>query len=61
MSDAVFNIVKCKAVSCIDNFDRNEVKERRWIAKSEIREMIGRNEIKCGPSLIGILLTLSGM
>jgi ADP-ribose pyrophosphatase len=59
MSDAVFNIVKCKAISGIDDFDKNEVKERRWIPKSEIREKIGRNEIKCGPSLIGLLLTLS--
>jgi ADP-ribose pyrophosphatase len=61
MSDAVFNIVKCKAISGIDDFDKNEVKECRWIPISEIREMIGRNEVKCGPSLIGLLLTLSGI
>jgi ADP-ribose pyrophosphatase len=60
MSDAVFNIVKCKAISRIDDFDKNEVKECRWIPISQIREMIGRNEVKCGPSLIGLLLTLSG-
>jgi ADP-ribose pyrophosphatase len=59
MSDAVFNIVRCKAISCIDEFDKNEVKERKWESIRNIREMIGNNEIKCGPSLIGLLLTLS--
>lgn len=61
MSDAVFNIVRCKALNKIDDFDKNEVKACKWISISEIREMIGRNEIKCGPSLIGLLLTLSGI
>lgn len=59
MSDAVFNIVRCKAISCINEFDKNEVKERKWESVTNIREMIGKNEIKCGPSLIGLLLTLS--
>lgn len=59
MSDAVFNIVKCNAISKIDDFDKNEVKDCKWVSISEIRDMIGRNEIKCGPSLIGLLLTLS--
>lgn len=59
MSDAVFNIVKCKAISSIDNFDKNEVKGLKWVTISNIKEMIGKNQIKCGPSLIGLLLILS--
>jgi len=59
MSDAVFNIVSCTAISCIDEFDKNEVKECKWESIRNIREMIGKNKIKCGPSLIGLLLTLS--
>jgi hypothetical protein len=59
MSDGIFNIVRCKAISCIDEFDKNEVKERKWESIGNVREMIGKNEIKCGPSLIGLLLTLS--
>lgn len=59
MSDAVFNIVKCKAISNIDNFDKNEVKELKWATISDIKEMISKNQIKCGPSLIGLLLVLS--
>lgn len=59
MSDAVFNIVKCKVISSIDNFDKNEVKGLKWVSISNIKEMIGKNQIKCGPSLIGLLLVLS--
>ncbi|GKX68772.1 NUDIX hydrolase [Inconstantimicrobium mannanitabidum] len=61
MSDAVFNIVKCKAISSIETFDKNEVKEIKWMPVSTIKEMIGKNEIKCGPSMLGILLVLSGI
>ena len=61
MSDLVFNIVKCKAISCVDDFDKNEVKELRWVTFSNIKKMISKNQIKCGPSLIGLLLILSGI
>lgn len=61
MSDAVFNIVKCEAISSIETFDKNEVKEIKWMPVSTIKEMIGKNEIKCGPSILGILLVLSGI
>lgn len=61
MSDAVFNIVKCKSISSVGDFDKNEVKELKWVTISNIKEMIGKNQIKCGPSLIGLLLTLSGI
>jgi len=61
MSDAVINIVSCKAISCVDDFDKNEVKEFKWVTVSNIKEMISKNQIKCGPSLIGLLLTLSGI
>ena len=61
MSDLVFNIVKCKAISCVEEFDKNEVKELRWVPFSNIKKMISRNQIKCGPSLIGLLLILSGI
>ena len=61
MSDAVFNIVKCKAISSVDDFDKNEVKGLKWLTITNIKEMISDNQIKCGPSLIGLLLTLSGI
>jgi len=60
MSDAVVRIVKCKAISNINDFDKNEVKELKWIKISTIKEMISKNQINCGISLIGLLLTLSG-
>jgi len=59
MSDAVVNVVRCKAISCTDDFDKNEVKDRKWVKISEIKEMIRKNDINCGLSLIGLLLTLS--
>lgn len=61
MSDAVANIVRCKAISNIADFDKNEVKELKWVKVSTIKEMINKNEIKCGISLIGLLLTISGI
>lgn len=61
MSDAVVNIVRSKAISNIDDFDKNEVKELKWVKISTIKEMIANNEIRCGISLIGLLLTLSGI
>lgn len=61
MSDAVFNIVRCKAISNADNFDKNEVKEFKWVSISNIKVMLGKNEIKCGPSIIGLTLTLLGI
>ena len=59
--DAVFNIVKCEAISNVDKFDKNEVKGFQWVSISIIKEMISINKIKCGPSLIGLLLVLSGI
>jgi isopentenyldiphosphate isomerase len=61
MSDAVANIVKCKAISNTNDFDKNEVKELKWVKISTIKEMISKNQINCGISLIGLLLTLSGV
>jgi ADP-ribose pyrophosphatase len=60
MSDGIFNIVKCKAISSVDGFDKNEVKGLKWLTITDIKEMISKNQIKCGPSLIGLLLNLSG-
>lgn len=61
MSDAVTNIVRCKAINNIDKFDKNEVKEFKWMSIDNIKEMIRKNEIKCGLSLVGLLLVLSGV
>ena len=42
-------------------FDRNEVKETRWISVEEIRRMIKKKEIINGISLIGIFYYISGL
>lgn len=61
MSDEVVNIVRCKAINNIDKFDKNEVKEFKWFPVGKIKEMIRKNEIKCGLSLLGLLLVISGI
>lgn len=61
MSDAIVNLARCKAISFIEEFDKNEVKERKWVKISEIKKMIKENKINCGLTLTGILLRLSGV
>ena len=55
-----FHVVHCKAVACVQDFDKDEVSETRWFTKDEIKQMIKDKMITDGPSLIALLLWLQG-
>lgn len=58
MSNQVFNIVKSSTLGIVSDFDKNEVKEVKWISVKEIKRMIKDNEIKDGLSLTALMLHL---
>lgn len=58
MTNQVFNIVKSSAIGIVSDFDKNEIKEVRWISVKEIKRMIRDNEIKDGLALTALLLYL---
>jgi ADP-ribose pyrophosphatase len=56
ISNKVFHIARARATVKSGDFDRNEVKEFRWVSKAEIKAMIRAKEIKDGYSLTALLL-----
>lgn len=60
ISDHTFHVVICRAGECSGEFDRNEIKEVRWIGQDEIGEMIRSKTIKDGFTLPALLLYLGG-
>lgn len=59
ISNQVFNVIKAKSISKVGTFDKNEVKDIKWVSLNEIREMIKENKIRCGLSLTALLLHLN--
>ena len=51
ISNQVFNILKAKAISKVNSFDKNEVKNIVWLDKASIKEKIKKKEILDGFSL----------
>ena len=58
ISNAVFHIVRCQSTRKTGDFDRNEVKEFKWVARQEIQEMVEHKLIKDGFSLTALLMYL---
>lgn len=58
MTNKVFHIVTCRAVTDTGDFDRNEVKDLKWCTWSEVGQMIAQKEIRDGFTLTGLLLKL---
>jgi ADP-ribose pyrophosphatase len=61
ISNKVFHIVHSHAARGTGVFDRNEVKEYRWVSKPEIHEMIRDRRLKDGYTLTALLLHLTGL
>jgi ADP-ribose pyrophosphatase len=61
ISDKTMHIVVCRANGFSPEFDRNEVESFRWVSFQEAKEMIQRQEIRDGFSLVGLLLLFSGI
>jgi ADP-ribose pyrophosphatase len=57
-ANKLFHIVWCKAVACVQDFDKNEVSETCWFAMDEIRQMIKDKVITDGFTLTALLLWL---
>ena len=55
-SDQVVNIYSARAGVKTGEPDPQEVSETKWVSKHEIKEMLRKNEINCGLSLIGLML-----
>ncbi len=60
MSNKVFHIARCRATSKTGDFDRNEVKEVKWVSRQEIQTMIRDRLVRDGFSLPALLLYLVG-
>ena len=58
ISNKVFHIVRSRATKKTGDFDRNEVKEFRWVTRQEIRELVDDKRITDGFSLTALLLYL---
>ncbi|MBN1220156.1 MAG: NUDIX hydrolase [Anaerolineae bacterium] len=59
ISNQVFHIACCRATAKTGIFDKNEVREIKWVSQQQIREMIGQKLIKDGFSLTALLLHFS--
>lgn len=51
-----FQIVRCRALKRVGEFDTDEVSETRWFTREEIQEMISNQSTSDGPTLTAILL-----
>ncbi len=59
ISDETFHIVFCRAGKSIDDFDRDEINDIKWVSKDELRKMLQRQELRDGFSLTAITLYMS--
>lgn len=59
ISNKVFHIVRCQATRKTGDFDRNEVRTFKWLARPEIMAMIRQQRLKDGFSLTALLLHFS--
>ena len=59
ISNQVFHIARSQATRKTGDFDRNEIKEFKWVSEKEIQGMIKDKLIKDGFSLTALLLNFS--
>jgi len=57
-SDQRFSIYKAVASKQEGLPDPFEVHDMKWVSKDELLEMLHQNEIRCGSSLVGLMLVL---
>ena len=51
ISNKVFHIARCRALRKVMDFDRNEVREFKWVSRQEIERMIKARLVRDGFSL----------
>ena len=57
-SDQVFYIYKAYALNREGEPDPTEVSEIKWVSKETVHDMLRKNEINCGFSLVGLMSVL---
>ena len=60
ISNKVSHIARCRALRKVMDFDRNEVREFKWVSRQEIERMIKARLVRDGFSLPALLLYLIG-
>jgi len=55
IADKVFHVVRCRATTHKDEFDQNEVRGYRWVARNDVEYMLSTNAIKDGLTLVALL------
>lgn len=61
ISDQTMVVYKARVVSQGAQGTPEEVMDMRWVSQEKLREMIAKQEIHCGFSLVGLLMVLCGM
>lgn len=59
IANKVFHIARCQAAGEPGSFDRNEVKEFKWVSRQRIKEMVRDRRVRDGFSLTALLLYLT--
>ena len=59
ISDSLTYVICCEVTDEVKKFDRNETIEIKWFAIEELKEMIAKNLIMSGPTLIALLHFMS--
>jgi ADP-ribose pyrophosphatase len=57
-ANKLFHVVQCRAIDCIQDFDKNEVSGTQWFTREEVKQMIKDNGITDGFTLTASLLWL---
>lgn len=55
MSDCICHVFAARVDTETGNFDKNEVKTKKWVSKERILEMLKNNETKDGISILALL------
>jgi len=58
ISNKVFHVARCRAGQKVADPDPNEVAETRWFSRDEVRDLIRRNEVCGGFTLVALSLWL---
>lgn len=58
-ADLHMHVYAARVETECSSLDENEVGEKRWFAREQIKEMLKNNEIRCGVSMLGLLFALT--
>jgi ADP-ribose pyrophosphatase len=59
-SNKLFHILRCRAGTRVQDFDKDEVTETRWVTRADVVQMLKDKAITDGFTLTAVLLWLNG-